>query len=103
MANHETGILNATASGNTAIVAAPTDATKKIQVLSAIATTNTAGTIKFQSATTNITPGWPIGVTGGFVLPYNGAGWFETAAGEALNFNQSGTAVTGVMINYRLI
>lgn len=91
--------VNAVLIGNTAVVAAQ-GAGVKIRVLSAMAVGTLAVTIKFQSATTDITAGFPLGINGGMVLPYNPHGWFETAANEALNINLGLGTATGVNITW---
>lgn len=92
--------LDATGAGNTAIVAAVTG--KKIRVLAVAAHALTAVTIHFESSTTQISADVAAGATGGYVrpmgqLPY---GWFETAAGEALNVNLSSAVATGIDLVY---
>lgn len=85
---------NGTASGNTAVVAAQ-GAGVKIRVLAVVAVTSAASTLHMQSATTAISASLPCAANGGFVLPYNPHGWFQTAANEALNGNSSATANVG--------
>ena len=47
---------------------------------------STDGTVKLQSgASSDLTGAMPVADMGGFVLPYNPDGWFETASGEKLN------------------
>lgn len=93
--------VNASSTGNTAVVAAITG--QKIRVLAVLAVATLANNIKFQSATTDKTALFPIGDNGGFVLPYNQAGWFETAEGEALNINMSVATATGIQITYEVV
>ena len=85
--------------GNTEVVAAQ-GGTTRIRVLSFYFVATTALTVKFQSATTNISPGLPVGATGGLVAPYNPHGWFQTAANEALNINLGLGIATGCMVNW---
>lgn len=84
--------------GDNQLVAAATNA--KYRVLSVAIVATTAVSVKFRSATTDITGTFPLGANGGLVLPYNEHGWFETTAGEALNLNLSGAISTGVQIQY---
>jgi len=86
------------ASGATALVAAVAGA--KYRVLAAAVVATTAVSVKFQSASTDITGTFPLGANGGVVLPYNEHGWFETAVNEALNINLSGAVSCGVQIQY---
>lgn len=84
---------NATLSGNTQVVAAQ-GAGVRIRVLSVAVVATLAVTVKFQSATTDISAGMPIAATGGYIRPDNPHGWFQTSANEALNINLGlGTAV----------
>lgn len=90
--------VNATASGNTEVVASQ-GASVRVRVLSVFCVTSTAVSVKFQSATTDISATFPIAATGGFVMPETQHGWFQTAANEALNVNLSGAATNcGVSI-----
>lgn len=96
---HINVLTNASASGNTQVVAAPS-ATARIRVLALATVTTTATTVKFQSATNDITAGFPLSANGGLVLPFNEHGWFQTNPGEALNVNLSGASATGVQLQY---
>jgi len=96
--NAKRAILNATASGVTAAIAAVT--TSKIRVLALVLTTTAENTIKFQSASTDITPTFPFVALGGMVLPFNEHGWFETVKNEALNFSQSVATPCAIHIVY---
>jgi hypothetical protein len=99
---HITGFANPSASGNTALVAAVPGAA--IRVLGvALVNGGTANNIKFQSATTDISALFALGINGGFVLPFNEHGWMQTAIGEALNINLSGATAVGVQISYILV
>jgi hypothetical protein len=91
--------LDATASGNTEVVAAQGTGIK-IRVIALYHVSLTAVTVKFQSATTSKSPGVPAAANGGLVLPRNDHGWFETAANEALNVNLSAAVATGVMVDW---
>lgn len=72
----------------------------KYRVLSVVMVATTAVSAKFQSGTTDITGTFPLGANGGFVLPFNEHGWFETNVNEALNLNLSSGVSTGVQIQY---
>jgi hypothetical protein len=84
-----------------AVVAAV--AGKRIRVLAAFQSASAAVNTKWQSASTDLT-----GLTyfvadtllGPQVLPFNPAGWFQTAKGEALNLNLSGSVAVGGGIVY---
>lgn len=77
-------------------------ASKKIRVLAFMGiaaaaqslyfTSGAAGTVIFGSSTNKIS----VTANGGFVLPFNPVGWFETSAGAALICNLStATAFSG--------
>lgn len=91
--------VNASLSGNTELVAAQ-GVGVRVRVLSIAVVATLAVTIKFQSATTDITAGFPVAATGGMVLPYNPHGWFETTANEALNINLGIGTATGCQITW---
>jgi len=96
--NAKRAILNASASGVTALVAAVTNS--RIRVLALVLTTTAENSIKFRSANTDVTPLFPFVALGGMVLPFNEHGWFETAKNEALNFSQSVATPCAVHIVY---
>ena len=87
--------IAAATSGNNTLLAAVTG--KKIRVLSIAIVAGAAGNIYFESAAggTVIFGGSTnkicLAANGGFVLPHNPAGWFETAAAALLNMNASST------------
>ncbi len=89
--------VTATASGNTQVVAAQ-GAGVRIRVLAVFSVANAAVSVKFQSGTTDITALFSLAANGGFVLPYNPHGWFQTAANAALNVNLSAAVSTGVQV-----
>lgn len=98
---HVNVLTNATGTGNTAVVAAQPNG--RIRVLSCAVVSTLANNVKFQSATTDITATFPFGANGGFILPFNEHGWFETAMNEALNVNLSVATATGVQIQYIIL
>lgn len=93
-------IDHATSGDNTIVVANAED--KKIRVHSAFLIASAAVTVRFESGTggTALTGQMQIGANGGFVLPYNPAGWFETAAGTLLNLELSGAISVDGCIGY---
>lgn len=91
--------VNASLSGNTAVVAAQ-GVGVRIRVLSVFAVGTLAVTVKFQSATTDITAGFPFAANGGMVLPHNPHGWFQTNANEALNINLGVATATGCQVTW---
>ena len=78
-----------------ALVAGVTD--KKIRVLSCFVTTVDGLNIQFKSNTTDISANI---AAAGAVLPHNPHGWFETAAGEALQFALDAAESTSVQVSY---
>jgi hypothetical protein len=93
-------LIDAATSGDNTLVAAVTN--KKIRVLACfLIMTGTAITIRFESGAggTALTGQMQPSQGGGFVLPYNPVGWFETNAGELLNLELSGAqSVDGVLV-----
>lgn len=85
-------------SGQTALLSAV--AGTKYRVLSLAVMATTAVTVKFQSASNDLTATFPLGANGGFVLPFNEHGWFETNVNEALNVNLGGAVATAVQLQY---
>lgn len=82
---------------------------KKITVLSLFLIAAGATSIKFQSSTSNstgtgsntdLTGLMSLAANGGFVLPHNPAGWFQTVSGEALKLNSSSTNVVAGALTY---
>jgi len=90
--------LDTSTLGSNQVVPAVTG--KQINVLSLAVISKLSNDIKFLSGATQIGATMPLGANGGFVLPYNSYGWFNTEVGEALNINLSVATATGVMITY---
>jgi hypothetical protein len=101
--NVKRAFVNASSSGDNELVAAPAAGTK-IRVLSVVAVAGvSANTLTFRSATTAVSAGFPFAANGGMALSENPNGWFQTAAGEALNVNLSGASLVAVSITYILV
>lgn len=92
--------LGATPAGSGANQLVAAVAGTKYRVLSVVLVATTAVTAKFQSGSTDITGTFPLGANGGFVMPFNEHGWFETNSNEALNITLGGAVATGVQIQY---
>lgn len=90
--------INASSSGATEIIAAKTG--MAIRVIDAAVVTTSANSVKFLSASTDISATFPLAANGGFILPFNEHGWFQTVEGEALQVNLSVASATGIHINY---
>lgn len=76
---------------------------RKIRVTQLYVNALAATNIKFQSNTTDISATLYLAANGGAVLPESEAGWFETAAGEALNLAMSVNTSVGVQVQYVLV
>jgi hypothetical protein len=96
--NIQHGIITASASGNTQVVAAQSG--KKILVIAYTLLSNGTVNVKFQSATTDISGLKYLIANTGLVCGDLEKGWFETAAGEALNINLSGNVAVGGELVY---
>lgn len=93
-------VINATSSGNNNLVSAV--AGLRIRVLDMFLVSDTAVSLRFDSnpGGTAITGSLPIDLKGGFVLPFNPVGWFETARGQSLSLNLSLQANVGGALTY---
>jgi hypothetical protein len=90
-------VIDAAGSGDNTLVAAA-GAGKKIRVHSCFLVASGAVNVRFESGAsgTALTGQMNCAANGGFVLPYNEGGWFETAANTLLNLELSGaTSVDG--------
>jgi hypothetical protein len=90
----------ASASGATSIVSAV--ASKRIRVLAVQLVANAAVNVKWQSHTTptDLTGLAYLAANGGYVLPFNPVGWFQTNSGEQLDINLSGAVAVGGCVVY---
>lgn len=91
---------NPASSGSNTVVSAVTG--QKIKVIGAFVVAAAVNTVKFMSASTDLTGGMALAANGGFTLPISDKGipYFETAAGEALNINLSASTAVAVTIVY---
>ena len=91
--------ISAAADGTRELVAAVTGIKIRVLALVADQQADAAATFQFKSATTAITGELVSANTKLLVvLPFSSAGWFETAAGEALQVTTAGTNVTGCLV-----
>lgn len=83
-------IIDAATSGDNTLLAAV--ASKKIRVVSLYLVASAAVTVRFESGAggTALSGQMNLAANGGFVLPYNPVGWFETASNTLLNLELSG-------------
>lgn len=95
--------VNASSSGNNTLVAAVTG--KRIVVVSGFIMAAADVTATFQSGAGGTALCGPesLPAKGGFVLPFNPNGWFETTEGALLNLNLGGAVQVGGVINYVLV
>jgi hypothetical protein len=93
-------IIDAATSGDNTIVAAVNP--KKIRVLSLFLVASAAVTARFESGAggTALTGQMQLAANGGFVLPFNPLGWFETASNTLLNLELSGATSVDGGLNY---
>jgi hypothetical protein len=89
----------ASASGATTVVALVSS--KKIRVLAMQLVASAAVNVKWQSSVAGDITGLAyLAANGGYVLPFNPTGWFQTVAGEALVVNLSGAFAVGGSLTY---
>lgn len=92
---------------NGALVAAPS-ATQRIRVYAVfVLTAGTATNVTFNTkpagSNTAISALMACGANGGFVLPYNPKGWFQTNPGDALTVTTGSGSTTGVQVVYEIV
>ena len=96
--------ISASSSGNNTLIAA--NSTKRFRILAVAMMAAGAVNAKFQSGAggTDLTGLFNPAANGGFVLPFNPAGWFETLAVNTLfNLNLSGAVAVGGCVVYQEI
>lgn len=90
---------NPAAAGDSVLLSAVSGT--KYRVLAAAVISAVANTVTFKSSTAGaISAAFAFGANGGFVLPFNEHGWFETAVGEGLNVNLSGATAVAIQLQY---
>lgn len=95
------GLADVSSIGSNTVVAGVTNL--KIRVLSMLVVSAAANTVTFRSASTDISADNALAANGGFTLPYNPEGWFETVAGEALNVNLTAANAVAITLTYELV
>ena len=91
--------VDQSSAGTTAAVAAVTGS--KIRILALCLFSYSAGsppTITFKSASTQLSGEIDQSQAISIILPYNPAGWMETAEGEAFNITSTNGAVNGMIV-----
>lgn len=93
-------IVDAATSGDNTLVSAVTG--RKIRVLSLYLVASGAVTARFESGAggTALSGQMQIGANGVLALPFNPAGWFETAAAALLNLELSGAVSVDGGLSY---
>lgn len=93
-------VIDAATSGDNTLVAAVTS--KKIRVLSAFLVSAGTVNVRFESGAggTALTGQMNLVANTGFVLPFNPAGWFETASNTLLNLELSGAVSVDGNLTY---
>ena len=74
---------------------------KQIRVLAAALTVPDAGELRFEDGANGnaLTGRFPVAANGGFVLPWNPAGWFQTSLSTLLNLEvTTATAARGCLV-----
>lgn len=92
--------VSASSSGNNTVVAAATG--KRIRVLSCFLVAAAAVTAKWQSggSGTDLTGAASLAANGGYVLPFNEGGWFQTEPDTLLNLSLGGAVSVAGSISY---
>lgn len=94
-------VISEASAGDNTLVAAVTG--KKIRVVAlAMVASGGANAVRFESdaSGTALTGVMDLGDNVQMVLPYNGAGWFETIAGELLNLELANATLVGGCLTY---
>lgn len=93
-------VIDAATSGDNTLVAAVTG--KKVRVLSVFMVAASAVNVRFESGAsgTALTGQMNLAANGGFVLPHNPHGWFETADATLLNLELSGAVSVDGSLTY---
>jgi hypothetical protein len=95
--------ISGATSGDNTLVAA--NATKKIRVFALSIVCDGAVAVRFESAAggTALTGVMSFAANGGYVLPYNPLGWFETTANQLLNMELGGAVQVSGSLTYGLV
>lgn len=90
--------ISVSSSGNNEIV--PLVAGRRIKVIAAILVSAGTVSVKFRSASTDLSGAMPLIANSGFVIPESFVGWVVTEPGEALNLHLSGAVQVSGMLVY---
>ena len=100
LAGVQFAFANPTTNGNTLLVPAQS-AGLIIRVTAVVAIVSAAASLKFVgSLSGDVSAKWPLQANGGFVLPGNEYGWFQTAPGESLSVNLDTAVNGGIQISW---
>jgi hypothetical protein len=75
----------------------------KIRVLYIVAVAAAANVITLKSGSTAISAAKSLGINGGFILPRDANGWYETGPNQALNIALTAATAVGVDIGYVVV
>jgi len=92
--------ISAAAGGTRELVAAVTGSKIRVLAIVVLQDSDAAAAFQFKSATTALTGEFTVAITaeGHMVLPFSPVGWFETAAGEALNVTVAANVLVGCLV-----
>lgn len=93
-------VIDAATNGDNTIISA--NATKKLRVLAAFLVSSGTVNVRFEGGAggTALTGQMNLVANSGFVLPFNPAGWFETASNTLLNLELSGAVSVDGCLTY---
>jgi hypothetical protein len=105
--NYAFGDFSTSGSANQLVGQQGTGAGKRIRVLSAVLSSANAVNVRFTTANPNGSTGsisgqFFVAASGGFVLPFNPHGWFQTNVSESLNVATTGGTDVGIGITWVL-
>lgn len=95
---------NVAAAATDSVLVTNNSTTRKIRVLRAFANAVDAGVVTFtfnskgSGAGTAISPTFKAPLNGGFVLPSEEGGWFETNVGESLTVTTAAASAVGLIV-----
>lgn len=95
-------VIDAAGAGDNTLVAAVTDRKIRVHSLYLVNGHTATQTVRFESGAsgTALSGQMILAANGGFVLPFNEAGWFETAASALLNMELAGATTVDGGLSY---
>lgn len=105
-ARHDQGIhrgyADASSAGDNLVIPAQ-GVGMKIRVVYVIVIAAIANTITFKSGSTAISSAKGVAAQGGFILPRDENGWYETEPNEALNVSLAAAGAVGIDVGYVVV